>query len=313
MNDFLKKYKDDIRGAISCYDRIIVRGTLATCCYSQGMTSWLYSKGIKIFDYPKYAQTLRDKICTNAKKIAIKNNISIEFISKTSVKKEAIVQKIIEKRGEHPGLVHIISVMETCTAYKLKYKNDYPCLIGTTGKCLHYYFYFIDKDFGLCYLRVPTWCPFTLQFYCNGHRYLANKLQKKKIAFEMIDNAFVFIDDYKKAQQLSDQLEVAKMHAMLNKWSNYFCPVLNELQTKIHWSGSQIEYATDIIFEQRERLEKIYENMIQIAVCSIKSHNISRFLGKRLHGNYQDEIGSNLSTRVEGKRIKHVMLNQNVR
>ena len=209
--------------------------------------------------------------------------------------------------------MHIISVMETCTAYKLKYKNDYPCLIGTTGKCLHYYFYFIDKDFGLCYLRVPTWCPFTLQFYCNGHRYLANKLQKKKIAFEMIDNAFVFIDDYKKAQQLSDQLEVAKMHAMLDKWSNYFCPVLNELQTKIHWSGSQIEYATDIIFEQRERLEKIYENMIQIAVCSIKSHNISRFLGKRLHGNYQDEIGSNLSTRVEGKRIKHVMLNQNVR
>jgi len=22
------------------------------------------------------------------------------------------------------------------------------------GKCLHYYFYFIDQEFGLCYLRV---------------------------------------------------------------------------------------------------------------------------------------------------------------
>ena len=41
------------------------------------------------------------------------------------------------------------------------------------GKCLHYYFYFIDAEFGLCYLRVPTWAPFRLQFYCNGHNWLA--------------------------------------------------------------------------------------------------------------------------------------------
>jgi hypothetical protein len=30
-----------------------------------------------------------------------------------------------------------------------------------TGKCLHYYFYFIDAELGLIYLRVPTWCPLT--------------------------------------------------------------------------------------------------------------------------------------------------------
>ncbi|MEQ6340844.1 MAG: hypothetical protein M3A44_04115 [Gammaproteobacteria bacterium] len=42
-------------------------------------------------------------------------------------------------------------------------------LRSTPGKCLHYYFYFIDEEVGLCYLRVPTWRPFRLQFYCNGH------------------------------------------------------------------------------------------------------------------------------------------------
>lgn len=41
------------------------------------------------------------------------------------------------------------------------------------GKCLHYYFYFIDADLGLCFLRVPTWAPFRLQFYRNGHSCLA--------------------------------------------------------------------------------------------------------------------------------------------
>lgn len=42
-----------------------------------------------------------------------------------------------------------------------------------SGRCLHYYFYFLDTVWGLCYLRVPTWCPFRLQCYFNGHNYLA--------------------------------------------------------------------------------------------------------------------------------------------
>ncbi len=64
--------------------------------------------------------------------------------------------------------------MEPCMSYR-------PWHDKTTGetflkmreaKCLHYYFYFIDEDFGLCYLRVPTWAPFRLQFCFNGHNWL---------------------------------------------------------------------------------------------------------------------------------------------
>ena len=41
------------------------------------------------------------------------------------------------------------------------------------GKCLHYYFYFIKEELGLCYVRVATWLPCRLQVYCNGHNWLA--------------------------------------------------------------------------------------------------------------------------------------------
>ena len=75
-----------------------------------------------------------------------------------------------------------------------------------TGKCLHYYFYFIDAELGLIYLRVPTWCPFRLQFYCNGHSWLARQLTAAGIGFTLADNAFVRIDDWQRAQSLADQL-----------------------------------------------------------------------------------------------------------
>ena len=74
------------------------------------------------------------------------------------------------------------------------------------GKCLHYYFYFIDKELGLCYLRMPTWAPFHLQFYMNGHNLLASKLQKKNIDYRMLDNAFLEVSDMEMAQKLSDRI-----------------------------------------------------------------------------------------------------------
>jgi hypothetical protein len=64
--------------------------------------------------------------------------------------------------------------MESCPSYKpwLDKSNGHVFLRRDTGKCLHYYFYFIDEEFGLCYLRAPTWAPFGLQFYRNGPQHL---------------------------------------------------------------------------------------------------------------------------------------------
>ena len=69
-----------------------------------------------------------------------------------------------------------------------------------SGKCLHYYFYFMDDEFGVVCLRVPTWCPFRLQFYCNGHGRLASQLTATGLDFAMADNAFVGIADWQRAQ-----------------------------------------------------------------------------------------------------------------
>ena len=62
------------------------------------------------------------------------------------------------------------SALEPCTTYAPKYNPNRPrpYLSAKDKKCLRY-FYFIDSALGLCYLRVPTWCPFRLQFYCNPH------------------------------------------------------------------------------------------------------------------------------------------------
>ncbi len=151
------KYKDNISGLIGCFDRLIFTGTLPQICYSQGMTSYLFSQGIRIFDYPKFAEGLRDKIRNNAERIAKKNNIEFEFVN-TKIRKEQLVKKKLELRGIHPGLICVLSAMESCSAYRPWHNKQTgkTYVKGSQSKCLHYYFYFIDEYLGFGYIRVPT-------------------------------------------------------------------------------------------------------------------------------------------------------------
>ena len=47
--------------------------------------------------------------------------------------------------------------------------------------------------------------------------------------------------------------------------------------------------------------------MTRTAIHTVKPDNIATFLGRKLNGNYQDEMGNRFNTRIEGTRIKHTM------
>ena len=63
-----ERLKDQIAGVLGCWDRVLIFGTLPKICYAKGMTSYLYAKQVKIFDYPKFAEPfqmcIRDRSCS---------------------------------------------------------------------------------------------------------------------------------------------------------------------------------------------------------------------------------------------------------
>ena len=152
------RYSENLAGVLSCYDRILITGTLPGACFAEGMTSFLNSRGIRIFDYPQFALPLRERVRDAAQALATEHGARIEHIAKAHVRKEDVLAKVLATRGDTPGLVHVISAMETCATYQPWHDktSGRTFLRPDTTKCLHYYFYWMDPELGLIYVRVPT-------------------------------------------------------------------------------------------------------------------------------------------------------------
>ena len=310
MNPFIERHQANIRGVLSCFDRVVITGTLPDICHAKAIGGYLGYQKIRLFDYPRWAEPLREELRENAERLAAEAGLQIEFIRKVKAfRKEARIKEILVERGDHPGLVHIFSAMESCPSYQPWHdKSTHRTFLKpTSGKCLHYYFYFVDEQFGLCYVRVPTWAPFRLQVYFNGHSWLARQLLRAGIPFETADNAFVSIADPDQGQQLADELSAQELHEHLDHWAQRYCPVMRQFRSAYHWSFMQIEYATDVVFRRQAEFQPLYEAIVRTAVHVIKAEHVATFLGRKLTGAYQGELGNDFSTRIQGTRIRHHM------
>ncbi len=115
------------------------------------------------------------------------------------------------------------------------------------------------------------------------------------------------IDDFDAAQKLADALSIRKLHRRLDRFARRYFPVIRHFRSGFHWSIWEVEYATDVVFHHRDDLQKLYVSLIRTVVHSVKAEHISTFLGRKLTGNQQGEIGNDLNTRIQGTRIRHQM------
>jgi hypothetical protein len=132
-------------------------------------------------------------------------------------------------------------------------------------------------------------------------------MSQRNIEYRVLDNAFGWIADFETAQQLADEFRVERLHRKLDAFADRYCPVVKQFGLDYHWSLDQVEFATDIVFQRQSDLQAIYERLTRTAIHTVKPDNIATFLGRKLNGNYQDEMGNRFNTRIEGTRIKHTM------
>ena len=82
----------------------------------------------------------------------------------------------------------------------------------------YYYFYILDEDFGLCFIKICTYFPFDVKVCFNGHEWAKQQLRRAQIGFEALSNGFLACADPGYLQGLCHQLNAEKVQALFDRW-----------------------------------------------------------------------------------------------
>jgi hypothetical protein len=313
MRNFTDKHTGKISGTIACFDRIIFKGYLPIS-WAESMEGFMASQGLLIKDFKRFVLKQSERVKQHARAIA--DGAGRPFIHLNGrQRKEEKARAIASRDGITEGLICVLSAVEASRSFKMVPGEKRPRLVNAARKCLCLYFYFIDPEFGFMHVRVPTWFPFTIQIYLNGHEWLARKMDQYGIEHRKLENAFLWIDQARRAQGFADRFAKKKWPRILNRFAETFNPLLSDLLQSMgyYWIVEQAEYATDVMFADRSTLKPLYQELLKHATLCFSAEDVLTFLGRKLHWAFEGEIGNAYNKRWPGARVKHRMRDNGIK
>ena len=318
METFLSIHQDIITGTLTTFDRIIFRGHLQDFYPKDGLAHFLNRQNILLKDFGAYVEKTSGELKTYLQHLAEEAQrpyfyLEKNLTAKDDQSKEERAREIAEQDHLTTGLVCVFAVVEPCwsfgvkgnpTTHKLEVRRQFR-------KCLHFYLYYLDAEFGLIHIRLQSWFPFEIQVYLNGREWLARQLDQRGVAYTRYDNKLTHIADLKVAQDLCARFVRRKWPRVLHAFAKRVNPLLPRLRRAglrdYYWVIHQAEYATDVFFQNRASLASLYPALVLAAIVLFGAEDVMRFLGRKLHGNFKGELRSDLKYRPQGCRVKHYL------
>ena len=310
MERFLTRHSDRIVAILSGFDRLLFRGTLRSIAYVNGLDIFLSSQRVLYKDFGRFAERVSDQLKAHAEAVAAAAQRPFRYVASARVSKEDLAREILQTNPVAEGLVCVLSCVEPCQSFTIRRDRAtrHLHLIAQERKCLHLYFYYLDRDFGLMHVRLQTWLPCTIQICLNGREWLARQMTRRRLGYVQADNAFVQLDDPVRAQALADQLTDWPWGSFLQSLARQVNPWACAKRTGLkpyYWSVRQSEYATDVVFDDDTTLAAWYPRLLHHALEHFGAEDVLRFLGRPLPGRFRGEARTELRQRPEGCRIKH--------
>lgn len=324
MDAFQNRFADSIIGQVTTTDRMIFKGHLTGFFPEGAFARFLSQERILLKEFGAFALRATADLKTHAMATAAAEGRPFEYLGKAQTRKtgrskEDLAREIAQRDGITKGLICVFSTVELCRTFTVRgnRKTHRLDVVREKRKCLHFYFYFMDPEFGFMHVRVQSWFAFDVQVYINGREWLAVQMKRRGVGFERYDNTFTRIDDLSTASSLCERLAHRHWPSVLNALARKVNPWLRRIEHAdfggYYWSLDQCEIATDIMFRDRATLLKLLPDLREEALLGFSPDDVMRFLGRKLSGNFLGELTTDTKRRPEGWRIKHRMKRNSIK
>ena len=318
MYKMLEQYSDKIKGTFSFFDRMIINGYLMPLMNEHSRAGSLYQLGVPYKDFKSYFSAVTEAMKSRIEDRASELGRPVEYLSSAKTRKEDIAKSILKESPVEDGLICVLKTLESCKTAKV-YGSDEGKLVVKSSytKCLHYYLYYLDREFGFMFVKIQTWFPFNIQVYINGREWMKSVFGKNHLSYQCYDNSFTDISDVTKAQELADQLDSSKLCRQLDVFAKSINPFLGTVYKTFgqgyHWCMNQCEFATDVMFKERRFLEDIYPSLVGHAFYDFSCTDVFTFMGRKPNPRFLGEAVSDYKDRPIGCRVKFKLKSNSIK
>jgi hypothetical protein len=316
VSEFERVHGQRITGTLTMFDRLIFKGHLTRLYKPGAVRAFLWSQGVPITEFGRYAKEATATLIAHAEAIAAEAGRPSIYLARPTTRdhgrsKEDLAREIAARDGVEEGLVCVLRTVEPCTSFALRPGPGGLQTVPAPRKCLRFYFYLIDPEFGFMHVRLQAWLPFEIQIYVNGREWLARQLDAAGVDYLRHDNALLRIDDFDKAVELCDRFAHRAWPRLLNAFARWANPHLHALEQAdfggYYWVIDQAEVATDVMFQDRPCLAAIMPDLVRHATLNLSSTDVLHFLGRKLHPSLAAEVLTDAKRRPQGWRVRHRM------
>jgi len=154
MKDFLRRFGSSVVGVLQGFDRLRFRGSKRQLCHVTGMMSWLGAMGILLRDYKVWVKDTSVTLCRAIEEKAAEEGL-YRFLNNCQESKEQTALAMAAEQGRTQGLIAVLGCVEPCQAIQVRGNSRTKKLEVRveTGKCKHYYHYYLDPRYGLRYTQ----------------------------------------------------------------------------------------------------------------------------------------------------------------
>jgi len=287
MKSFLLRFRGLIHFVLSGFDRLRFCGESRLLNHGLGVQSYLHQQRILFKAFPEHAEALTRTLCRQTEQCAHRAEVPLVHLNSPDTDKEAVALKLARDHARRVGCIALLTCVESCLTYRLR--RNAAGLVEPRkekAKCKHYYHYFLHEQWGLCYVRVQSWFPFSVRVGLNGRQWLYRQLEQRGIGFAHRNNLLLAVDDPAAAQGLLDQQRQTDWPQLLSDLVRPLQPLWSYLHERVHtpyyWMTEQSEWATDFLFRSSADLATWYPRWLRHGIEVLQCHDVLRYLGKNV-------------------------------
>jgi len=327
METFTKLFGSLLVFVYHCFDRIVINGYLNGLSRPEQVVYFVREVlGIPVVSKEVLSQRTND-YRNWVESYARNHKIPIEWAGKGVRKEDYVLPALrrMEKKNAY-GVYFIFKSMEQGQTFRIsvpKFPTQDPnhrILAHQTSRFTHYYFYVRDPVLGPIIMRVASFFPFHATYWLNGHSFMEQELNRKRIGFRKNDNAFLAVDDVASLQAAADRLSPQIIRQQLDYWTLILGPKFSnkergQLSLSRFYAIAQIEYCRNFIFKRHFPIHKIFERGCEIGLWRLTANRISEIFGVRLNKRMNGKLATVIDQIEHGHHVfrafwKHAFLKQ---